>query len=215
MRPTADTSLITMSPVGAALTFRAGQFAFIRFPQVKGLDEPHPFSLTSHPSEPNLSLRIKVNGDFTNRLQNRLKNGTKALVDGSYGRFDNARGGARQVWIAGGVGITPFLSWLKTINNSSLESIDLFYSLRKEEEDFYSGDLREYSSSNDFLRIHPVYTENDGHLSVDEIRARGVLLEQCYFYLCGPEPMVLSIEKQLKENGVPDKRIHYELFKFR
>lgn len=98
---------------------RAGQFAFVRFDAAEGA---HPFTIASAPNalgtspegEQLLRLVIKPLGDYTRTLRQQLQAGQRVDIEGPYGRFDGA--GARQrqqVWVAGGVGITPFLALLE------------------------------------------------------------------------------------------------------
>ena len=98
---------------------RAGQFAFARFDHGEGA---HPFTIASAPGalgtsdqgEPLLRLVIKPLGDYTRTLGHRLQTGQRVDIEGPYGRFDGRGHGRRQqVWVAGGVGITPFLALLE------------------------------------------------------------------------------------------------------
>ena len=98
---------------------RAGQFAFVRFDHGEGA---HPFTIASAPGalgtsdqgEPLLRLVIKPLGDYTRTLGQRLQTGQRVDIEGPYGRFDGRGHGRRQqVWVAGGVGITPFLALLE------------------------------------------------------------------------------------------------------
>ena len=98
---------------------RAGQFAFVRFDRAEGA---HPFTLASAPQalgdsaqgEPLLRLVIKPLGDYTRTLRQHLRVGQSVDIEGPYGRFDGQGSRARaQVWVAGGVGVTPFLALLE------------------------------------------------------------------------------------------------------
>lgn len=98
---------------------RAGQFAFVRFDDAEGA---HPFTIASAPhalgnspeGEPLLRLVIKPLGDYTRTLHNRLRAGQRVNIEGPYGRFDGKGSRRRQqVWVAAGVGVTPFLALLE------------------------------------------------------------------------------------------------------
>ncbi|HPO17967.1 MAG TPA: ferric reductase-like transmembrane domain-containing protein [Rubrivivax sp.] len=98
---------------------RAGQFAFVRFHRTEGA---HPFTIASAPGslgrnargEALLRLVIKPLGDYTRTLHRRLHVGHGVSIEGPYGRFDGQGSGRRQqVWVAAGVGITPFLALLE------------------------------------------------------------------------------------------------------
>lgn len=87
---------------------RAGQFAFVTFDASEG---PHPFTIASADrGDGRLRFEIKALGDYTRKLPGRLQPGMRIRIEGPYGRFDLARCNtqARQIWIAGGIGITPF-----------------------------------------------------------------------------------------------------------
>ncbi len=98
---------------------RAGQFAFVRF---EGSEGAHPFTIASaagslgrgERGEALLRLVIKPLGDYTRTLHQRLAAGQRVDIEGPYGRFDG-RGSRRrqQVWVAAGVGVTPFLALLE------------------------------------------------------------------------------------------------------
>lgn len=98
---------------------RAGQFAFVRFERSEGA---HPFTIASAPAslgraadgQELLRLVIKPLGDYTRSLRQRLRAGQALDIEGPYGRFDGVGAGQRQqVWVAAGVGITPFLALLE------------------------------------------------------------------------------------------------------
>ena len=95
--------------------FRPGQFAFITVKD-KGFAEAHPFTISSGVDEGRLRLTIKVSGDFTRRVRDSLTPGAVVEIEGPYGRFDPLSDRTRQVWIAGGIGITPFLSALRSMS---------------------------------------------------------------------------------------------------
>ncbi|MDP2293391.1 MAG: ferric reductase-like transmembrane domain-containing protein [Actinomycetota bacterium] len=89
---------------------REGQFAFIRV-QLPGLREPHPFTIASSATGGDLRFMIRTVGDWSQRLHRTDPLvGTRVLVDGPYGRFRPGAAGRPMLWVAGGVGITPFLA---------------------------------------------------------------------------------------------------------
>ena len=98
---------------------RAGQFVFVRFDAAEGA---HPFTIASAPhalgdsadGEPLLRLVIKPLGDYTRTLHQRLHAGQRVEIEGPYGRFDGQGSRRRQqVWVAAGVGVTPFFALLE------------------------------------------------------------------------------------------------------
>ena len=69
---------------------------------------------------------MKAIGDYTKQVYNLIQVHTEVAVDGPYGHFDFGNGNAQQLWIAGGMGITPFLAYLHTQPDKKLTYIILF-----------------------------------------------------------------------------------------
>ncbi|MDA2960234.1 MAG: hypothetical protein O3A28_09455 [Actinomycetota bacterium] len=103
---------VDLVPRGRGLDAAPGQFAFVRF-NAPGLREPHPFTIASCPGNDVVRFHIRDLGDWTSRLGRELTVGTTARLEGPYGRLGPVPSpGTRALWVAGGVGITPFLSAL-------------------------------------------------------------------------------------------------------
>jgi predicted ferric reductase len=129
-----DTTTVKLSPKGRAMRWRPGQFAFFRAPDA-GLSEPHPFTIASAPrADGALTLSIKALGGWTRRLPGALRTGMTVHVEGPYGRFDFRKGGARQIWLAGGIGITPFLAWAESLTEAERRTIHLVHCVRTPDE---------------------------------------------------------------------------------
>lgn len=215
-RLNSSTIEVTLAAQGKRPLQRAGQFAFVRFPGDRVLSEPHPFTVSSGPHEPNLRLSIKAAGDWTKHLYHHLTPGTAAQIDGCYGAFDHRRGGPQQIWIAGGIGVTPFLSWVRSMTESPGQRIHFFYTVRAESDALF---WNEFAAAD---QQHPTFSailnvsSRDGSLTVDRIAATvGVELAGFDCYLCGPLAMTQALSAGLQARGVPKQQIHYEEFNFR
>jgi predicted ferric reductase len=195
---------------------RAGQFLFVRFPGDKTLDESHPFTISSAPSEETLRLTVKASGDFTRYLFAHLKTGTDAVIEGAYGMFNYKTGSQKQVWIAGGIGLTPFLSFIRDIDGDLDHDVDFYYTFRHPEEALFLDEIKGAAVANPRLKVHVRFSAIDGSLTVDEVvKNAGSDLQGSDIYLCGPLPMVQAFTRRFQEHGVPAKNIHYEEFNFR
>jgi len=101
--------------------YEAGQYAFVCFPEVSRLSW-HPFSFSSAPHEENVTMHIKDSGSYTHQLREKASSGgiTKIKVDGPYGRVGVKISDYKIiVLLAGGVGVTPMISILKQLMQSS------------------------------------------------------------------------------------------------
>jgi predicted ferric reductase len=195
---------------------RAGQFLFVRFPGDKDLNESHPFTISSAPSEETLRLTIKASGDFTRELFAQLKDGANAIVEGPYGMFNYKTGGAKQIWIAGGIGLTPFLSFLRDMNGNLAHDVDLYYTVRHPEEAIFLDEIESIDKKNSRLKVYPRYTAKEGSLTIEYIvQNSGGNVSGHHVYMCGPLPMVQAFEKKFLALKVPKENIHFEEFNFR
>ena len=216
--PNPSSTEVTMRPKKEPIKkHRAGQFLFVRFPGQKDLNESHPFTISSAPAEDVLRLTIKASGNFTRELFHKLKEGAEAVIEGAYGMFNYKTGGPNQIWIAGGIGLTPFLSFVRDMDGNLQQNVDLYYTVRHPEEAIFVDELEAADAKNRCLNVHIRYSAKEGSLTVEDIlKNTGVNNISGYdIYLCGPLPMMQSFEKKFIELGLPQHNIHYEEFNFR
>ena len=195
---------------------RAGQFLFVRFPREKDLNESHPFTISSAPAEDVLRLTIKASGNFTRDLFAKLKEDADAIIEGAYGMFNYKTGGPKQIWIAGGIGLTPFLSFVRDMDGGLQHHVDLYYTVRHPEEAIFVDELEAATAKNPSLNVHIRYSAKEGSLTIEDIvKNAGGNISGYDVYLCGPWPMIQAFEKKFMDLGLPKSNIHYEEFNFR
>lgn len=206
---------VTLRARDSKLSHRAGQFLYVHFDSDKTLKEPHPFTISSAPGEDGLRLSIKASGDWTQHLHEHLQPGAAAHVDGPYGEFNYKTGSQKQVWIAGGIGVTPFMSWMRDFESDPPgREIDFFYTTRVPEEALFLEEIQKAETHTGF-RAHVLHSVRDGRLSVDKLVALSGDLSGKDIYLCGPVAMLEAFRLAFLNRGVPAGRIHYEEFNFR
>lgn len=205
---------VVLTPRKKGVPQKAGQFVFVRFAQ-RGLREAHPFTVASAPGEGALRLMVRASGDFTQRLQEELEPGRRAKVEGSYGMLDYRAGTSQQIWIAGGIGITPFLSWIRDSDRLD-RSVDFFYAVRHLDDALYLEELEAAAVLHPGLTLHLNISSRDGTLTAGRIEqvARNGFADKS-IYMCGPVPMLQAYEAAFQTAGVPARAIHYEEFSFR
>jgi predicted ferric reductase len=212
----ATTEVVLRAKKGPIQKQRAGQFLFVRFPKEKILDESHPFTISSAPREDVLRVTIKASGDFTRHLFSNLQAGMDAVIEGAYGMFDYKTGGQKQIWVAGGIGVTPFLSFIRDMDGNLAQDVDFYYTVRHREEAIFVDEIEAAAKQNPRLKAHIRFSSTDGSLTVDEIaKNAGGNISGHHVYMCGPFPMVQAFEKNFLEAKVPAASIHYEEFNFR
>jgi len=209
---------ITLKPLAATMKFIPGQFMFIQFLDPNVGTESHPFSIVSGSGESALKIAVKNLGDYTSKLVDNLGTNSVALIEGPFGVFSYKNAvNKSQVWIAGGVGITPFISMAKSIFLADHDyEIDLFYCFKSAGEDIYVKDLQQIAEgSGGHLRLHIFCSDVKGRIDADYIAAdvAGGLVDKDIF-MCAPPPMIHALKDRFMALGLPENCVHSEEFNF-
>ena len=202
-----EISLATASPISRV----PGQFAFISMSEGPSR-EWHPFTISSAPPR-DVRFSIKASGDFTEAIAlEPPTESSRALIDGPYGRFSYLRGKAHQLWLAGGIGITPFLSMAATIDDAV--RVLLVWSVHDADEAVYVHELQQHAAEHGNIEfvLHP--TSERGHL---EVSALELWTEPAEFsaFICSPLAMRKALIGQLMSVGVTRREIYFEEFRLR
>ena len=187
---------IIMTSAKQDLHYLAGQFAFFKFPSISNREQ-HPFTLSSHPYDDTLRITVKGLGDYTNNLSQKLKAGDKALVEGPYGHFSSSHIKEEdQIWIAGGIGITPFLSLARDIHPNK---VHLFWCVNNQEEAVYEQELKKIASNRPNFTYTIWSSDNSGFLNADKLKL-DIYTNKSYL-VCGPN----AIEREHHERAHPKR----------
>jgi predicted ferric reductase len=209
-------SELTLRPTGRAMRWRPGQFAFVSAPDA-GLAEAHPFTIASAPrADGSLRLGIKALGDWTRRLPDRLVPGQHLRVEGPYGRFLFQPRVSRQVWLAGGIGITPFLAWAEALTGKDRQQIALIWAVTMPDEAFAAARLQAIAARHPGLVVHIVASRTGGRLTAG--RLAGLVpfdIAQAELFFCGPTALHTTILSGLRAMGKSPRRNHCEAFELR
>ncbi len=209
------------------LQYFPGQFHFITLHREENQPvEEHPFTISSSPSQKDIiSSTIKFSGDFTSTIH-KTKPGHKVLIDGAYGRFSYTLfpDENKLVFIAGGIGITPFRSMLHHMRDTHAEKeVRLIYSNRTQKDIVFLEELNELEKET-FPNLKVTYFLSNpgenwkgqtGKLNGERIKE---LCESDFhslsFYICGPPGMTDKLASELQRSGIHYSQIHLEKFSF-
>ena len=207
---------LELEPVGKGVAFEAGQFAFLRFLHA-GLREPHPFTLASAGGEGRpVQFVIRALGDYTDRLVAEARPGMRAEVYAPFGRFRRPDGGDFEVWIGGGVGLSPFIAWLHDASRQDLAKVTLFNFQTPGRGfpgvDALAADARKRGV--DWVEVPDgpdsrVFAERFAWL-VGQVGAERVSIA-----FCGPRGLLTRVRAEMVSHGVPESKLRYEQFEFR
>jgi len=201
---------ITGKAVNKHLTYKPGQFTFMKINKGKSKFSPHPFTLSSAPQSDTVQLTIKGIGDHTAKLMNTIRVDDEFVLTKPHGKFDVSAGGKNQIWIAGGIGVTPFRSFCQAGIPKDF-SVDFFYSYNGEE-GAYVEELQKYAKN--ILRIHLIDSTTQGYLTIDKIEEMANIQNPVDVYFCGPKPMRNSFRKGFKNSKIRVQGFHFEEFGF-
>jgi predicted ferric reductase len=207
---------------------KAGQYVSIRIMRPEGWSEPHPFTISGAPEDSLLRLTIKKAGNFTSAIPD-LKPGSPVKCMGPLGVFcKEIDAKPAIVMIAGGVGITPFLSVLRHFRNIKAgNKVTLFWVNKTIEDVFCSDEIKDMTLTLDLMVIQCLSREDDisrysqqqyprvlyesGRLTGEMLKRYGIT-EKAAFYLCGPPPMMDFELEELKALGVDPASVEREKF---
>jgi predicted ferric reductase len=204
--------------------FAPGQFAWIRLDR-SATGQEHPFTIASSAHDDCTEFTIRGAGDFTRRIR-RLRSGQPVWVDGPHGAFtsDLTNASAGFVLMAGGVGITPMLSMVRTAaHRGDPRPYRLVVVASQPEDLFFRNELatlRRYIDlevTEVLRRPQPGWQGPIG--GIDDQLMQLVVgdlphPEDLDYFICGPPGMVVDAMKVLDEMSVPAERVHTEQFDF-
>lgn len=207
---------MTLRPEGRPMGFRPGQFAFVSIPG-ETISQPHPFTIASAPvADGRLQFGVKALGDWTRRLPARLAAGQRVRVEGPYGRFVFRKRVQRQVWLAGGIGITPFLAWAQALTDADPQEIVLIWVVSNRAEAFAAQRLASIAAAHPRLQVHVVVTDQEGRLTAQRLVSLVPFpLQDAELFYCGPEGLSRAILSGLEAMGQKPRRTHSEAFELR
>ncbi len=223
-KETQSAKTIRLAPVGGYLPpFVPGQYINLNV-EIKGIRTSRPYSISSPATERayyEITVRKVKNGFVSDYLLKKLKVGNLLTSSGPAGHFYriDAVHGKRLVFIAGGSGITPFMSMLQTDFDklSRSNQIDLIYGCANQKDILFESKLRKLAKE-ELFKMHPVISEpgadcreRQGFITADIIKDVAGDVAKCTFFLSGPAAMYDFVLPELQKLGVPERQIRREV----
>jgi predicted ferric reductase len=214
--PTADIIEVCCRLDGGWRGHRPGQFAFVTFDNSEGA---HPFTIASaERGDGTVTFAIKALGDYTRRLSRNLLPGSPVQVEGPYGRFQLSRTNRRvhQIWVAGGIGITPFLAWLESLQGEGAETVaaDLHYSVRDLDSDPFVERLQTLTGTLPEVRLH-LHDKHSTPLTAEALAVGVGEVKRAEVWFCGPRGLGDTLHHGLHQLWHGKVRFHQEAFEMR
>ena len=207
--------------------FKAGQsidLTLINPSQTDAEGDSRTFTIASAPSDRELMVATRMRDTAFKRVLKTMPLETSIKIDGPYGSLtlhkDSSRPG---VFLAGGIGITPFLSMLRQATRDKLpHQLYLFYSNRRPEDAAFLDELQRMEKKNRNYQLIATMTEmaksnrpwdgETGYVNKEMLVKRLKKLTGPVYYTAGPPAMVAAMRKLLNDAGVDDDNIRSEDF---
>ena len=199
---------------------KAGQFAFAMSAAAEGA---HPYTIASpwHDDDRRITIITKELGDHTSRLREKLSVGQAVQVEGPYGCFTFDDGHARQIWIGGGIGITPFIGRMKQLaaqkdapDRPAQQAVDMFHATADVDEEALGRLAADAHDAG--VTLHVLVDARDGQLSGERIREAVPQWQEASIWFCGPAGFGDALRRDFAAHGFPvERRFHQELFAMR
>jgi len=181
------------------------------------------YTISSIPSGKFLTITIKKMGKFSTALHE-LKIGSAITAEGPIGNFYPNKDDRELIFLAAGIGITPFLSIIRAYAKDNLlkdKRICLFYSNKTKEDIAFFDELNSLSKNNKNTKIFyhltrqnikDKYIKEFKRIDITSIKNKLTDLSGKDYFICGPIRFVLDIRRALLDEGISELKIHTESF---
>ncbi len=225
VRETATASTLRMVPVDGYLPpFQAGQYINL-FVEKNGVRTSRPYSISSAPHQTgyyDLTVRRVENGFVSDMLLDSVKPGDEFESTSPAGNFyfNPLYHEKSMVCLAGGSGVTPFMSMIREITDRGLDrTVHLIYGSRAEDDIIFHEELKDRAARYGGFSYTPVISEPSkscselgGFITADLMRKVLRDTNSKTYYICGPSGMYEFCMPELEKIGIPERRVRREMF---
>jgi predicted ferric reductase len=200
---------VELKSLVAPFKYNPGQFLHL------ALDEYDPsshwpesrcFSMQSSPDEENIRITFATKGSYTKKMVKMMEIGSQVTLKLPYGDlFTQEHSKDYTIFIAGGTGITPFLSLFTNSSFKHYRQPHLYFGMRKREMNLYQDELDSAMTINPELSVTFVYEDEHGILNIQRIQEESS--SSSYFFISGPPIMITDFKNYLLSNGITKEQI--------
>lgn len=197
-------------------TWKPGQYVHYTIPHDKADDrgDERWFTISSAPFEQDIWITTRINNDRSSSFKQELLNlepGEVIETDQPEGSFIIEDLTKEYVFVAGGIGITPFRSILNQLHHDGNElRVELLYANRDENNIPFRDELESISQQHPGINI--TYFNGDNIIDETALKEAGAKLDQPMYYVSGPEPMVESFKTTLENMGIDEQYAKFDYF---
>jgi nitric-oxide synthase, bacterial len=209
---TPDVRRLVFAPVAGPLpNARPGQHVVVRV-TASGRSIERPYTLSGAAGGPwEITVKREPGGAFSSWLFEEARVGGKLEASAPMGSYTWEAGPAPVIFFACGIGVTPGLSFARTLLREGWpHRLVIDWSTRSERDVAILGELAKATASN--LTLNTRITSRKGRLKPEEIRAWAARFPSAIFYLCGTEEFMREVAATLASAGVPAARTRIERF---
>lgn len=208
VNPFEDIYTLEFKSLGSRYKYNPGQFLHIAFDEdydgIGQWPESRCFSMQSNPDEKIIRITYAVKGDFTKQMEKELKVGSEVWLKLPYGDlFTQQHNKENTVFIAGGTGITPFLSLFTHVSFNEYISPKIYLGFRSNEFNIYKSELDRSRNSSKFMKFY--YEDKYGIIDIKQIFSENSV--DSNYFISGPPLMIKSFKQKLIDKNVPKENI--------
>lgn len=212
-----DTYNLVLETVSEQIkSWQVGQYALVAWSRSH---DNHPFSISRKNADGSLELTFKVLGDFTAKLKE-IKAGDTLFLTGAFGELGNDLGSidGPLVFLAGGIGVTPFRSMIyQLLESKDPRQVYLYYGAKDPAMLAFHDEFSQLAASSQNFFYQPVIEQGElehaakGFITIDMLKQANPTLAGTFF-VCGPPVMMKILKKALAKAQVPLSRVRAEDF---
>ncbi|WP_396912307.1 2Fe-2S iron-sulfur cluster-binding protein [Mycolicibacterium sp.] len=216
VRETADAvSLVFDQPAAPEFRYLSGQFITLSV-WIGGTEHRRCYSMSSAPAlDEHLQITVKRDRDgvVSNWLNTSVSVGDELHAAPPQGRFVMSSHARELVAFAGGSGITPVYSLVRSALETTDRNARLLYANRNRDSVIFAQNLTELQERHaGRFAVHHHIDDQDGILTTAQVESFAPVSSDAEFYICGPGPFMDTVEKALLSAGVSAERLHLERF---